>query len=150
MKIPESQARLYKRTNTFIFAMARLEYAMKVLGYIRSDGEAEWGRFAQTVAPLFDTPSVKLDAALVYLLANPPQKLKLRDGLLFWEEAPPPIAMLTGELVLLYLRRLRRNCFQGGIGTEPPANQNILLKYGTRVIRELLKSAPELKAAFYS
>lgn len=150
MKVPNSQKTLYKRTSTFLFAISRLEYAMKSVGFIRSDGEAEWGRFAEWVAPLFETPSEKLLAASTCLLENPPQKLKLRDGILIWEEARPPIAMATGDLVLLYLRRLRRNCFQGGEGTEPAPEQRLLLKCGTRIVRELLRGIPDIEVAFYS
>lgn len=150
MKIPRSQQPLFDKTNDFMFAMARMEFALKAAGYIKSDGEADWGRFAQVVAPYFENPSERLATAVTYILANPPHKLKYKDGQLTWEEARPPIAMSTGELVLLYLRRVRGNCFQGGDGVEPPENHKPLLKYGTWVIRELLKVALDVKVAFKS
>jgi hypothetical protein len=148
MKVPKSQKPLYEKNAQFLFAMARLEYALKVTGYIKSDGEADWGRFAQGVAPYFEAPSAKVDEAITYLLANPPHKLKFREGQLGWEEARPPIAMPVGELILLYLRRLRSNCFQGS--SDAPTTHKALLKYGTRIIRELLKIAPEVQEAFKS
>lgn len=150
MKIPKSQQTLYDKTNDFMFAMARMEYALKAAGYVKNDGEADWGRFAQTVAAYFDAPSERLETAITYILANPPQKLKHRDGQLTWEVARPPITMSTSELVLLYLRRIRGNCFQGGDGVETPENHKPLLKYGTWVIRELLKVALDVKVAFKS
>lgn len=150
MKIPKSQRSLFEVTNDFLFAMARLEYALKITGFLKSDGEADWVQFAQSVSSSFDAPSEKLQVAATYLLENPPQKLKLREGQLTWEEARPPIAMAVPELVLLYLRRLRGNCFHGGKGIGEPAHQKELLKHGIRVVSELLKVVPPIKEAFYS
>jgi len=71
---------------------ARFEYALKATGFHKGDGAAEpnWRAFAETVSGLFDDPcNEALLEAVDYMLAHPPKKQVIADGLLAWSNAPP-------------------------------------------------------------
>lgn len=102
--------------NELFRVFARTEYALKAVGHHQGDGNAEpdWTAFAETVRTVLDNPhSDELIAAVAYLLAHPPKKQVVHNGVLGWSNARPQ-ARSQADLILLYVRRVRNNLFHGG------------------------------------
>jgi hypothetical protein len=95
---------------------ARAEYALKAAGFAvgGTNVRADWPRFAASITAAFEAPGEPGFAEAVgYILAHPPRRQVLRDGLLEWDDTAPGAAS-HADLVLAYVRRVRNNLFHGG------------------------------------
>lgn len=112
-------ARLHRLGYELFVAFARMEYALKAAGFLkRPDGNAEanWEAFAAAIQDEFEVKR-QHDAAVrdaaEGLLAAPPNKQIVTNGVLSWSEVQPQAASET-DLLLQYVRRVRNNLFHGG------------------------------------
>ena len=109
-----------ERILEFLHIFSRFEYALKVTGFLEgdeNDPRAAWDCFARDVLREFQAARKRdeqFQAAVNYLLANPPKKLiRQRDGLI-WKLVQPEQGVSDSENVLKMVRRVRNNLFHGG------------------------------------
>lgn len=113
----------------FLGVFARFEYALKAAGYARSRGkhaEPNWHRFGQAIAGEFNAAaSPELDAAVAYLLANPPlrQTYNQTTGL-DWSAVVLSANSSQAESLITYVCCVRNNLFHGGKFLAPPAGSS--------------------------
>ncbi|WP_394143214.1 hypothetical protein [Vibrio atypicus] len=107
---------LEKLSFDFFKLFSRLEYALKVTGFNTGDGNANanWGEFSLNIDALFfSSENQELKKSYNYVLANPPKKQIIENGLIKWSSVQPTHNCQT-DLILLYVRRIRNNLFHGG------------------------------------
>jgi hypothetical protein len=129
------------------------EYALKAVGLHKGNGPAEpdWRAFAERVSGLFDDPcNAEFSEAVEYILAYPPKKQVIEDGVLSWC-ATAPNTNLKSDLVLQYIRRVRNNLFHGGKFNgrwfEPERSQQ-LLKHSLVILAACLDASSEVGEAY--
>lgn len=133
---------------------ARFEYALKAAGYlVNRDGDAKpnWTAFAITVEHAIDGPVPgEFREAIDYLLTNPPKKQVARNGVLQWEE-PGEATNSISDQVLLHVRRVRNNLFDGGKFNgkwfEPERSEE-LIRYSLAVLKSALAKADDVRSAY--
>jgi hypothetical protein len=110
---PIPQALAYEFLGTF----ARCEYALKCSSFAKGGStsvEANWDSFANSIDWHFrrikDGP---FQAAVNFLLTEPPRKQVLRNGRVNWKDSPPDKNLSKTQQVLLMVRRIRNNLFHG-------------------------------------
>ncbi len=139
-------------TNMFR-TFARFEYSLKAAGFHRGNGAAEpdWRAFAVSVSGLFDDPrTAEFSTAVGYILAHPPKKQIIADGVLSWGDAAPN-TNLQSDLVLQYIRRVRNNLFHGGKFNGQwfqPERSECLLKHSLVILTACLEASPEVGEAY--
>ena len=132
---------------------ARLEYALKAAGFHNGDGRAEpnWRNFAMSIEGTFaNLRSKSTRQAIDYILAHPPKKQVVRDGVLDWEDAQPATDS-HADLILLYVRRVRNNLFHGGKFNGrwfDPERSVELLRYSIEVLDACLAASDAVKDAY--
>ena len=134
---------------------ARIEYALKATGFHMGDGDAEanWRDFALSVAALFDDPQDEaFKEAIAYILAHPPNKQIVEDGVLRWDPAVPQTD-LQSDRVLIYVRRVRNNLFHGGKFNgrwfEPQRSAELLL-HSLTILNACLTASEPVNEAYHS
>lgn len=139
--------------NLLFRVFARTEYALKAVGHHKGDGNAEpdWTAFAETVRPVLENPQgAELTAAVQYLLAHPPKKQIIRDGVLDWSDDRPR-ARSQADLILLYVRRARNNLFHGGKFNgrwfEPERSAD-LLRHCLAILSAVVDGSDAVRAAY--
>ena len=140
----------------FLGNFARCEYALKGSGFARGNAnsvEADWDAFARAVDWHFrrvDDPAFR--AAVDFLLSEPPRKQVLRDGHVRWKEAPPDRNLPKAQQVLLMVRRVRNNLFNGAKVWSPEygnrARDIHLLKAGLTVLRHCIPLNAHVRGAY--
>jgi len=133
---------------------ARFEYSLKAAGFHNGDGpaEANWRKFAEQAAALFDDPQGEaLNEAITYILNHPPKKQVVANALIDWSEAAPQ-TNLRSDLVLIYVRRVRNNLFHGGKFNgrwfEPQRSEE-LLRHSLTILRACLAASEDVGRAFH-
>lgn len=140
-------AGLPKSALEFFVAFARCEYALKRGAFVRAgrndSAEPDWDALARSLGSTF-FDEVKSKAPTI--VADPPKRQVLENGMLDWRSPPSP--QNTQEL-LLAVRRLRNNLFHGGkfpfAPIDEPARNDILLTEALTVLGALLNATPHLR-----
>jgi hypothetical protein len=107
----------------FFVYFARFEYAMKRSKYLKGDetrAEADWDKLGNCLHKKFDPARMpELQAAVDYLMRNPPQKQVVVNGVLDWR----PVVQGSSERYSRFMLRLvctvRNNLFHGGKFPSP-------------------------------
>lgn len=135
---------------------ARFEYALKAAGFHKGDGKADpdWQAFALSIdSALVNPQTPELKAAIDYITQQPPMKQVIKDGLLEWDSSIPTNAKSQGDLILLYVRRVRNNLFHGGKFNGhwfAPQRSKELLQNSLTILQVCLNESPQVKNAFDS
>jgi len=138
----------------FFAEFARLEYALKIAEYYRFDHRrdqliVEWTRFAKerSVVLFFNRQhDGDLDAAIQYLLEEPPKK---QIDNLRWQDCPASEEI--SEQLCEYTRRIRNNLFHGGKCNEDWRNRmrsEQLMRHGLTILKAFVNASPRLAEAF--
>jgi hypothetical protein len=155
MKSPFDDLQISRGLVCELFAsFARFEYAMKAIGYCRSDryGNAlpDWDRFkAEWGEAINPTESERGADDIAFLLAEPPEIQKFVDGRAvfrpqeFREEG-------EGAKALEAAKRVRNNLFHGGKHTchSPPERDTKLIRGALAVLDLCLSRESELRTEF--
>ena len=149
-------ARLHSLGYDLFREFARMEYALKAAGFLkRPDGNAEanWADFAAKIHTAFEVKRQRDSAlrdAVDGLLAAPPMKQVVTNGVLGWSTTPPQAALQT-DLLLNYVRRVRNNLFHGGKFNGAwfaPERADFLIPKCLVVLEACLSCSPEVKRAY--
>lgn len=140
----------------FFFVFSRLEFALKITGYLRPDATVpviDWTRFATAVEHVFShPPSRDFAKAVQYLSTQPPRKQIVREGRITWSDGTPPTNDPPNS-ILLYVRRVRNNLFHGGKfkqhRLEYQARTPELLHHSLIVITTCIDATPDVHDAFF-
>jgi hypothetical protein len=132
---------------------ARFEYALKASGFNAGNGDAkaDWTAFARSIPGVFDDPrdsAVKM--AVGYILAHPPKKQVVEQGVLEWKDAGAGTSLRSDE-VLIYVRRVRNNLFHGGKFNGrwfEPQRSAELLQHSLVILKACLEASPQVRSAY--
>lgn len=133
---------------------ARAEYALKAAGWNSGEGDARanWTAFAKSVDAWFQAPaSDEVRDAVDFLLASPPKKQVVVNGVLQWREVKPETNS-KADLTLQYVRRVRNNLFHGGKFNGhwfEPERSELLLRHTLTVLRAVIEASPEVREAYF-
>jgi hypothetical protein len=132
---------------------SRFEYALKAARFHNGDGDAtpNWTAFAQSVPNVFDDPQDdRVSEAVAYILAHPPKKQVVEEGVLEWKDVAPA-TNLKSDKVLIYVRRVRNNLFHGGKFNGhwfEPQRSKELLEHSLVILRACLEASHDVRAAY--
>jgi hypothetical protein len=151
--MPSAQ-QLSRLANQLVNVFSRAEYSLKASGFNKGDGDAQanWRTFALAVEPLFaNLQTPKMQAAVSYLLSNPPKKQIIQDGLIGWREWAPSTDS-NADKILLYVRCVRNNLFHGGKYNGhwfEPERSATLLKHSIEIIKACIEFVPAVNEAYH-
>jgi len=139
----------------FFLVLSRLEFALKLTGYLTADKKGvkpDWDRFATTIKKTFDSESnEELSIAIQYYLGFPPQKQIFKNGKLDWATSPPKNSSEIERAIIL-IRRVRNNLFHGGKynqqAHDETARNEELLKMGITILKEAMRHEPNVLKAY--
>ncbi len=140
----------------FFSIFSRLEYALKAAGYRRGDADRvipNWDKFGKDHDARFDPAvSTELGSAVEYLLARPPKKQVLVDGVLGFADSELGEGMKTLPRLLVYVRRVRNNLFHGGKhlpeGEQEPGRNETLVLSSLSVLKACVPLNENVRSAF--
>lgn len=126
----------------FFITFSRFECALKnSIRYARINGlkvAADWTRFASSIQDTFDkTYSPELDAAVEYIINNPPKVQHLENNQLVWHHLEIENNTPLTTRLDLYIRTIRNNLFHGGKFNgvyEPDISRNYILISNAMII----------------
>jgi hypothetical protein len=112
-----------------------------------------WDKFATTKKDQFKKDKTKeLQAAVEYILLNPPMKQVLRNGNLMWEANLPNDGKSETEIIFVLVRRIRNNLFHGGKHNlsvfEDNERTTSLLRSALLIVKEGMSILQDVKAAY--
>ena len=134
----------------FFKIMMRLEYALKVIGFGKMDGdriEICWDRYANERFGKDGFKAIRENKKAKTLIDTPPKKQVIKqDGKLDFRD----VAKVTSVQELLgAVRRVRNNLFHGGKSGDPDHDRNdALIAEATCVITEMLLADEDLRITF--
>jgi hypothetical protein len=138
----------------FFLLFSKLEYALKMAGFNKGNGNAEanWNAFAESISDKFNrNNNAELTKGVDYILKNPPNKQIIKNGILEWSSTQPNSKSET-DLLLQYICRVRNNLFHGGKykGSllENPDRSEQLLTSCVTILTYCLELSPNVKEAF--
>jgi len=140
----------------FFLTFARAEFALKNSGFVTGGEDSalpHWDKFANTIKDQFKKNKTKeLEAAVDYIMLNPPMKQVLRDGSLMWEANLPNDGMPETQVLFVLVRRIRNNLFHGGKHNlevfEDTERTTQLLRSALLIVQESVSVLPNVKAAY--
>lgn len=140
----------------FFLTFARAEFALKNSGFVTGGEDSaapHWDKFANTLKDNFKKDRTKeLEAAVGYILVNPPMKQVLWNGNLMWEANLPNNGLSETEVLFILVRRIRNNLFHGGkhnfdVSSDTERTTQ-LLRYALLIVKEGVSILPNVKAAY--
>lgn len=140
----------------FFLTFSRTEFALKNSGFVTGGEDSaspHWDIFATTLKDQFKKNKTKeLEAAVDYILLNPPMKQVLRGEDLMWEANLPNGGTSETEVLFVLVRRIRNNMFHGGkhnLGLfEDTERTTRLLSSALLIVQEGVSILPNVKAAY--
>lgn len=142
----------------FLAVFSRMEYALKATPpYALDDGNnrisAGWDRFANDIDEAFSTLDDKsLKAAVDYILAHPPRKQKLQDGIIVFADQTIDDNQRKAQQVLLMVRVVRNNLFHGGKhlpnGEVEAGRNESLVRHSLIILEQCSKLHDEVRVRY--
>lgn len=140
----------------FFLTFSRAEFALKNSDFVTGGEDSvspNWDGFATTLRDRFKSNRTKiLEAAVEYILLNPPMKQVLRDGNLMWEENLPNGGKSETEVLFILVRRIRNNLFHGGKHNlkvfEDSERTTRLLRSALLIVEEGVSILPNVRIAY--
>jgi hypothetical protein len=140
----------------FFLVFARAEFALKNSGFVTGGEDSalpHWDRFATAIKDQFRKDKTReLEAAVDYIMLNPPMKQVLRGGNLMWEANLPNNGMSETQVLFVLVRRIRNNLFHGGKHNfdvfEDTGRTTQLLRSALVIVQESLSVLPNVKATY--
>lgn len=140
----------------FFLTFSRAEFALKNSGFVTGGEDSVspyWDRFGTALKDQFKKNKTKeLEAAVEYIMLNPPMKQVLRDGNLMWEANLPNDGKSDIEVLFVLVRRIRNNLFHGAkhnLGVfEDTERTTRLLKSALLIVQEGVSVLPHVKATY--
>jgi hypothetical protein len=138
----------------FFRVFARVEYALKAAGFNHGEGPAvaNWTAFAKAIEPFVETPpSEDVRQAIAFILAEPPKKQFVSNGLVEWRDVAPATTS-RADALFQYIRRIRNNLFHGGKFNGhwfAPERSERLMMAGLVVLREAVACDPRVREAYH-
>jgi hypothetical protein len=146
---------LHRLAADFFRMFSRMEYALKVSGFLvqKRSAEANWTSFAEEIHDRFEKINAEqLRNQTTYLLREPPKKQINNKGLLEWDATLPDAKNQT-DLLLQYVRRIRNNLFHGGKFNGhwfEPERSGSLINAGIEILNACLQVSDKVREAYDS
>jgi hypothetical protein len=140
----------------FFLTFSRAEFALKNSGFVTGGEDSalpHWDKFATTLRDQFKKNRTKeLEAAVEYILLNPPMKQVLKGGNLMWEANLPNGGKSETEVLFVLVRRIRNNLFHGGKHNlevfEDTERTTQLLRSALLIVQEGVSILPNVRAVY--
>lgn len=113
--MPSDQA-LDHLAAAFFRVFARVEYALKAAGFNHGGGPAgaDWSAFATAIEAFIEAPpSEDFRQAIAFIMAEPPKRQFVSNGLVEWRDVAPATTS-RADALFQYIRRIRNNLLHSG------------------------------------
>lgn len=146
------------RLAEFFLCFSRFEFALKASGFAHNGqwgAEVNWEKFAaESGSLMLPTESPALQAAIYYLVNDPPKRQVFSQEALRWELRTPPKNWSEMRVLLFHVQGVRNNLVHGAkfLANESgdPERDLKLLEAASCVIAECLRLCPKTHHAFDS
>jgi len=142
----------------FFISFSRFECALKASNEFANASdkkvEANWDKFANSIAHIFNPSSNKeLKTAVDYILSEPPKIQTMVNGEINWRERVFENSSSTTLRLCQHIRDMRNNLFHGGKFNgiyQPEISRNHkLLKNAIIILDNWLDLNPQVKSCFF-
>jgi hypothetical protein len=140
----------------FFFVFARMEYSLKVNGYLRECdiAWADWRKYSRELKDIFNNPSdAEFIRAIDYYENNPPKVQIVRNNVPVWEDKILSSGSRSEKLIK-YICRVRNNLFHGGkfrgVNYENPDRSELLISHALIILDRCKNANANISEAFSS